>query len=134
MSTITFHNGKVLKGDIVKISYSEQRNSKSKPSKHEVECKDTPHPDLKKAFAGLAIHAALLGEFVAIAQVKDIKQVDPELIKDYNASGFSISGNDQDLVILTAQKTLRSGKAMNFNTPLQDLPMSRKQLIHLWMN
>ncbi len=119
MSKITITKGKLLKGDKIEVEYTKQENSASKPAKCSEEHVDPPHDDLKTAFAALAIHAALLGEFVAISAVKDISKPDAKHSKDFTVTGFTITGGDDDEgVILTAHKTLRSGKSLGFNTPI----------------
>lgn len=118
MSKIVISKGKILKDDVVNITYTETRSSVSKPAHIAYEGEDTPHPDLKNAFLKLVIHAALLGEFISASKVSDIEKVDPELISDFKVSGFSLSGTELDQVIITGQKTLKSGKVMGFNTPV----------------
>jgi hypothetical protein len=44
--------------------------------------------------------------------------VDAETLLAFHVSGFSIGGKDNEGVILSAQKTLKTGRTMGFNTPL----------------
>lgn len=119
MSKIIITKGKLLKGDKIEVEYTKQESNTSKPAQCSEQHSDPPHDDLKKAFAALSIHAALLGEFVATTAVKDIQNPEAKLFKDFTVTGFTITGADDDEgVILTAHKTLKSGKTLGFNTPV----------------
>lgn len=116
--SIEITKGKMLKGDIITIEYL-KKDGDSKPAECSEKHSDPPRQQFKDAFNSLAIHAALLGEFIALTKIDDITEVDIELSKDYNCSGFTViaSGDDDEGVILTAQKTLKNGKILGFNTP-----------------
>lgn len=120
MSKITIIKGKLLKGDKVEIEFLKQDSADESP----VECFEKssaiPKPEFKKAFADLAIHAALICEFIPLSSVKKIQNPDPEIIKDFNVSSFKIVAHEaeDEGIILTGQKTLRSGKKVGFNTPI----------------
>lgn len=119
MSKIIITKGKLLKGDKVEIYYKKQDSNVSKPVNCSEENPNTPKQELRDAFAALTIHAALLAEFISTALVPDIAKANPELIKDYLVTGFTITGNEDDEgVIITAHKKLKSGKTMGFNTPV----------------
>lgn len=120
MSEIIITKGKLLKGDKVEIEYQQKHSSTAKPANCSYEQDETPRIELKKAFSNLAIHAALLGEFIPLKSIKKIDAPDPELVKDFNASGFTISASKKgdEGLILTAQKTLSSGRTLGFNTPV----------------
>lgn len=119
--SIEINKGKLLKNDIVEVSFIKQNLKKgSKPAKCNEEHADPPHPDLRKAFKSLNIHAAMIGEFVSPMKVKDIEDVDEELAQDFSVTGFTLVGDDLEAgVILSARKTLKTGKTMGFNTPIQ---------------
>jgi len=119
--SIEINKGKLLKGDIVEVSFTKQNLKQgSKPAKCNEEHHDPPHPDLKRAFMSLNIHAAVIGEFVSQLDIKDIKNVDFDLCKDFKVTGFTIVGEELEQgVILSARKTLKTGKTMGFNTPVQ---------------
>lgn len=114
--------GKLLKGDrknpdVVEIDYRKRESSEAKWAKVSEEHKDPPRKQFRQAFEALRIHAALIGEF--IPNLPSLDHDDPALTKDFTVSGFSLSGEgDKEGVILTAQKTLSTGKTMGFNTPL----------------
>lgn len=111
--------GKILKGDKVEIEYTRRDNLEEKPARCTYEHTAPPRQQLKKAFACLSVHAALLGEFIPLTSIEEILEPDPELIKDFNVSGFTIIGSDDNEgVILTAQKTLKSGKILGLNIPI----------------
>lgn len=117
MSKITITKGKLLKGDLIQIEYLKTDSSESKPAECSEKHTEPPHNDLKKAFKSLAIHSALLCEFIPVASIADIKKPDQELTKNFNVTGFTIVGEDEvEGVILSARKTLKSGKTMGFNS------------------
>lgn len=120
MSQITITKGKLLKGDKVEIEYQQKDSSDSKPANCSYEQDAPPRQKLKTAFSNLAVHAALLGEFISVSSIKDINKPDPEVTKDFNASGFTVinNKNSDEGVIITAQKTLKNGKSLGFNTPI----------------
>lgn len=119
MSQIIITQGKLLKKDIVKVAYAKNIGSNRNPAEGEEKYSDPPHRDLKNAFASLAIHAILVGEYVSFITVKDIENPDPELVKNFTVTGFSCVGEDiESGVILSARKTLKTGKQMGFNTPI----------------
>lgn len=111
--------GKLLKEKII-IEYTKQDSLEEKPAHCTYEHTAPPRKQLRNAFASLAIHCALLGEFITLTAVDEILEPDPELTKDFNVSGFTLvaPGDDDEGVILTAQKTLKSGKILGFNTPI----------------
>lgn len=115
----TITKAKLLKGDKVEIDFLKQAAGAKA-----VECtektKNPPHKDFVDALAGLNIHAALIGEFVPLVNVPDIFHPDQLIIDKFHVSGISISLPDEDDegIIITAQKTLNSGKKLGFNTPI----------------
>ena len=115
MSEINITKGKLLKNS-VEVEYTSTLPGK-KPKSCSEESDNLPKQSLITAFDKLAIHAALCGEF--INPVKNIDKADPELIKDFKVTGFSLSESKKngDGVILTGHKTLSSGKILGFNTP-----------------
>lgn len=120
--SIEINKGKLLKnGEIIEVAFTKQNvKQNSKPAKCNEEHHDPPHPDLKKAFSSLNIHAALIGEFISPLSFADINNVDAELYKDFKVTGFTLVGEDLEQgVILSARKTLKTGKTMGFNTPVQ---------------
>lgn len=122
MSEITITNGKILKGDKVSIEYLKPPVNGNKPAKVSEEHSDPPHPDLKNAFKTLNLHAAMIGEFIEprTIEVTNLDDADENLAADYHVSGFTIVGEDlTEGVILSAQKKLKTGRTMGFNTPIQ---------------
>lgn len=115
MSQITITKGRFLKNDKIAIEYLKEDGNESKPAECSEMHSSLTHKDLKKAFQCLAIHAALIGEYVSHLSVKNINKPDPDLVKDFIVFGFSIV---EDGVILYARKTLKMGEAMSFNTPV----------------
>ncbi len=118
MSKIIITKGKLLKGDKVVCFYNKQDSLDTKPTECEETHHETPHQDLRNAFAKLAIHSALIGEFVSYAMVPDINNTPPKLFEGFVVTGFTRTLGDDEGVMLSAYKTLRSGKILQFNTPL----------------
>jgi hypothetical protein len=118
MSKISITKGKLLKGDKVVVEFEKRDSNNAKPTHCSEESFGKPHKDLTTAFNALALHAALLGEFVGTAMVPDIDNPNPELFRDFTVTGITISGGDEDKgVVISAYKTLKNGKTMHFNTP-----------------
>ncbi len=118
MSKIEIKKGKLLKGDIIQVEYLKSDGTDAKPAECSEKHLHPPHEDLKKAFVSLSVHAALTGEFISSSLIGDIKKPDTELVENFNVTGFTIVGEDEDEgVILSARKTLKTGKTMGFNTP-----------------
>src|SRR5574343_158534 len=117
MSQIIIKSAKFFKDKAV-ISYKIER-ANGKYSKREEEFDDSPHPDLRKAYAQLNAHAALLAEFIEAPERLGL--IEAEQLEKFNVTGFSISGEDRDHVTMTGQKTLSSGKVLTFNTPVCNL-------------
>lgn len=118
METRQILKAKILKGEKVNILYMRIENDMTFTKIGE-EHNGKPHADLTNAFGAIAIHAALLAEFITLDKVKDINNPDHPKLKDFTISGFTIAGDDvEEGVIITGLKTLRGGKKMVFNTPL----------------
>jgi len=117
MGKITIHSAKFLKEKAM-IDYTEERGTNLKPVRRNDEFRDIPHPHLINAYKGLAVHAAIIAEFIPSAEIEDIKKPDHEELGKYKVTGFSISGEDRDQIVLTGQKTLKTGKILTFNTPV----------------
>lgn len=115
---ITITKGKVLKGDKVEVEYKKNSGAKNKPAVCSEEHSEPPHPDLTKAMEKLTVHAILLGEFLLPSKIKSLEKVEQTMIEQFHVSSFSISDKSDEGVILSAQRTLKSGKMMGFNTPL----------------
>lgn len=126
MSKIIITKAKILKGDKVEIDYNQINSQDATPAEISDKRKDKPHKDLRDAFNKLIIHAVLIAEFMPKSNViaedfenyKKLYEKYFPILKDYNVSGFSIVG-DNEGVIITAQRTLTSGKVMGFNTPIE---------------
>lgn len=120
MSQITILKAKLLKGDKVEIEFTSRPSAEAKPKTCSEESENAPRPSFRKSFDALAVHAALSGEFIPESSIEDIKTVNPELIKDFTVTGFSLSESKKngEGVILTGHKTLSSGKILGFNSPI----------------
>lgn len=114
---IQITKGKVLKDDVVEVSFL-KISPKTKPAKCTEEHKDPPHPDLKRAMQLFAVHAAILAEFIPSGEISDIANPQHDDLINFHVSSFSTKGDDEDdSVVITGQKTLKSGKVLIFNTP-----------------
>lgn len=126
-NVIVITKGKILgrdtKTEKIEIAYTRKVKDAIEPSTGSEELKVKCHPDLKTSIDALRVHAALLGEFIAEVMVPDIENVNEDLIKDFTVTGFTIvtDKNENESVILTASKKLRTGKVMGFNTPAEML-------------
>jgi hypothetical protein len=117
MGKVTIHSAKFLKEKAI-IDYTEERGTNLKPVRRNDEFRDIPHPHLINAYKGLAIHAAIIAEFIPASEISDIKKPDHDDLDRYNVTGYHISGEDRDQIVLTGQKTLKTGKILTFNTPM----------------
>lgn len=120
------------KGKSVEVSYTEKIihtlppgvDPESQPEPpppailhHKLEGNAGPHPDLIRAIRKLR-KAAL-----QICGIEDFSNID-----DYNVTGLSLSGQDDETqAIITVSKTVEwSGKAYTFNTPATSLADNEK--------
>lgn len=119
MSELTVTKAKITGGDKIEIHYRKKVEGEDRPVKVVEEHKSTPHPDLKSAFEKLDIHSALIGELIPMNSVPDIENPDESITGRFHVSGFTRVAVDEDNegVILTAQKTLSTGEVLTFNTP-----------------
>lgn len=118
MDKIKIIKAKILKGDKVEVDYQKTESDLSFTEINEKH-NSAPHKDLTKAFAAIAVHAALLSEFISVNEIADIEEPEHPKLKDFTVSGFTVVGDEEEEgVIITGLKTLRSGKMMMFNTPL----------------
>jgi hypothetical protein len=116
MSKITILKGKVLKGDRVEVVLQKVTGAKNKPASCSEEHFEPPHPDLTNAIKKLTVHAILLGEFLPVSKIKSLEDIEEDTLNGFHVSGFTINKDDEG-VTLSAQKQLKSGKMMGFNTP-----------------
>jgi hypothetical protein len=114
--SITITKAKILKDDKVEISFT-RTSTKHKPSSVNEEHRDAPHEDFKKSFADLAVHAAIIAEFIPADEISDISAPEHQQLKNFTVTGITIHGEDEG-VNITAMKTLKNGKMMLFNCPL----------------
>jgi hypothetical protein len=117
MGKVTIHSAKFLKEKAI-IDYTEERGTNLKPVRRNDEFRDIPHPHLINAYKGLAVHAAIIAEFIPAGEIENIKKPEHEELSRYHVTGYHISGEDRDQIVLTGQKTLKTGKILTFNTPI----------------
>jgi hypothetical protein len=117
MSEIKIRKVKIVKDKTLEVSYVKTEKDKSKTSVSESHAAEV-HPDLKTAFSGLNIHLGILSEFIPSTSFEKLDFIHPDLVADFRVSGYSIGGDEDDEgVVLTGRKTLKSGKALIMNTP-----------------
>jgi hypothetical protein len=84
-------------------------------------CNTLVHEDLKKAFAKLKLHLVAICDLRKIEIIKaayEFDQIDLEQFKDYEVTGFSIGGDDDNEgVVLIGSRKFDSGKVLNIVTP-----------------
>lgn len=118
MEKIKIIKAKILKGDKVEVDYLKAETDLSFTEINEKHT-SAPHKDLTNAFTAIAVHAALLSEFISVTEISDIENPEHPKLKDFTVSGFTVVGDEEEEgVIITGLKTLRNGKMMMFNTPL----------------
>lgn len=111
----------VKKGESLTVEYSRQEKDGTMTIINE-DHKATVHQDLKNAYVGLAIHFAILSDYVTVKMVKNISNYDSDLIEPFTVSGIHRGGaEDEEYVILTGHKLTASGKAVIINTPMLKL-------------
>lgn len=116
MSTIVITKGKILK-DSVEVFYV-KRDKENNATNCNEESKAPPHPDLQSAFNSLAVHAAIIGDFIESSSIADIENPEHPLLEKFVVTGFTIQGGeDMKGIILAAHKVLSTGKSLGFNTP-----------------
>lgn len=122
--SIIIHAAKNKKNNVLEVTYTEGDNIESVSEVSRTFKNARPHPDLVAAMKALRIHAAILSDFLSPENVKlktDRAKVQrPEFMDDETKDLFTVSGlsvSDKG-IILTAQRTTKRGKMMNFNTPL----------------
>lgn len=105
------------------LVYTETKHTSDGKSHHErnEECDGPVHQDLKDALAGLAVHLALLTDYLSENKAKD-----KELISAFNVTGYSLSGEDHDQVIITGYKNTKRGTAVILNNPLFRMGLADK--------
>ena len=116
---ITITKAKVLK-ESVYVEFLKTQVDRQ-PSEHKDTYKDLPHEDLRNAFNDLSVHAALLFELISSDEIKNISSPEHSILAVLTVTGFSFSGDDKNMVVLTGQKTFKNGKVGHFNTPVLNL-------------
>lgn len=123
MEAFEIHSIKIPKNDNVEVVYK-----KTNPDGSEVDADDThnkngkskPHPDFRRAIDGLAVHAAIILDYIPSKSVKSIettkstsKEMDLFVMR-----GFNLTGSDAtEGVQLHGSRQLSVGGVNNFTTP-----------------
>lgn len=127
MSTIKIKKAKIISGkhsSRVEVKYA--KDSESGLHTEAEESPDwEPHQDLTDAMNNLAVHYALLNEFIPTEKKKKIPGYDLALYANCVVSGFSVSGDEgKEGVVITGHRLLTNGKAQIVNTPFELLEPS----------
>lgn len=83
-------------------------------------CGSLIHQDLQDAFNGLKLHLVKICDlkFAEVIDRHEIGDFDMTLLDEYNITGFSIGGNNENEgVTIIGNKKLRSGKVLNICAP-----------------
>lgn len=106
--------------DFLKLSATE-KNGKL-PKEMEDVFKAPVHKKLKTALQKLAVHAAILADYIDISKCKKVSDIDAELFATFNVTSVHFKyGKKGDSVQINATcKTFRE-KAFNFTTPIEYL-------------
>lgn len=76
------------------------------------------HADLKNALAGLKPHLVSICELAEANDIDDIYRFDPDQIENYEVTGYSIGGSDENAgVTIIGKKLLQNGKVLNIVVP-----------------
>ena len=78
------------------------------------------HADMKAALNRLRIHMVCVCEQPEADQITDenVYNFDPEELENYEITGYSLSGSDDNAgVVITGKKLLKNGTVLNINTP-----------------
>jgi hypothetical protein len=77
------------------------------------ECKNPVHPDLSKAVQSLAVHLAILCDFIEPKQSKDEDE-----IEKFTVTGYAIGGKEgEEGVTITGMRKTKSGQKYSINSP-----------------
>lgn len=97
------------------LVYVETKETKEGKSHHyrDEECDAPPHQDLKTALSGLCVHLALLTDYVTEKNARNKESIEP-----FHVTGYSLSGEDDDNVIITGYRNTKRGTAVILNSPL----------------
>jgi len=111
MNEIKIKKVKLIKsGEKLEVAYQETGDIKSDVDKT---CENPCHLDLKNAVAGLAVHLALLTDYINIKRAGDKEEIDKFVV-----TGYSIGGKeDEEGIVITGYRKTPSGKTVTLNTP-----------------
>lgn len=106
--------------DFLKLSATE-KNGKL-PKEMEDIFKAPVHKKLKVALQKLAVHAAVLADYIDISKCKKVSDIDAELFATFNVTSvhFKYGKKGDSIQINATCKTFRE-KAFNFTTPIEYL-------------
>lgn len=110
MSNITIKKAKIVNGDNLAVTYSEEVGKDT--NKVNLECSARVHADLRAAFSTLDKHLALLCE--------QYDEHGERCTGTISSTGFSIAGSgDNEGVVLIGQRALENGKVLNLTSPFE---------------
>jgi hypothetical protein len=109
---------KLLKGgEKMELSLKESGTIQSDDSKN---CKNPVHPDLAKAVQALAVHLAILTDYL---DQKDSGNT--EALEKFTVTGYSIGGKeDEEGIVITGMRKTKRGKSLSINSPFERIDLS----------
>ena len=123
MGTITVKKAK-LRGHSLEVEMQEElvvEGSGSVTNEITKKCNTLVHEDLKKALSKLKLHLIVICDLRhadIIHNADEFDQIDLEQFKEYEVTGFSIGGeDDNEGVVLIGSRKFSSGKVLNIVTP-----------------
>lgn len=111
MSDITIIKVKLIKeGEKLEVAFKETGALKSLVDKV---CESRVHPDLKNAVDALAVHFAILSDYITVKRARD-----KEELEKFVMIGYSIGGKEEEEgITITGQRKTSYGKKLTLNTP-----------------
>ena len=111
MQGIEIKKVKLIKGgEKLEVAYKETGELKATNDKV---CDEAVHADLAKSVNGLAVHLAILTDYISEKQSSD-----KELIDKFVVTGYSIGGKeDEEGVTITGYRKTKSGQTVTLNSP-----------------
>lgn len=111
MAEIKIQKVKIIKGETLEVEYRA-----TYPDKRHSDLSAAPdwiiHSDLKAAAQNLRLHLAVISEYVPVKKCREEGALDTFVV-----TGYSIGGKeDEEGIIISGYKLLKSGQAQNFNT------------------
>jgi hypothetical protein len=124
---ISIQKVKLIKGgEKLELDIKESGLVKSTDSKT---CENPVHPDLSNAVQSLAVHLAILCDFIEPKQSKDTDE-----LEKFTVTGYSIGGKEgEEGVTITGMRKTKTGQKFSINSPFTRFEAS-EEARYLLMN